>query len=172
LDDVVILTGFMGTGKSATGRLLARELGWNFLDLDEEVERAAGKSVARIFAEEGEARFRERETQALARALTRNRVVIATGGGVLGREENRRSLAGRIVVNLDATPEECLRRVRGSPLERPLLAGPDPRAAAQRLWEERRPLYEAIPRHVDTTGKSPREVAREIRKRFLEEGSA
>ncbi|MEW6488955.1 MAG: shikimate kinase [Thermodesulfobacteriota bacterium] len=172
MDDVVILTGFMGTGKSATGRLLARELGWDFLDLDEEVERAAGKSVARVFAEEGEARFREREAQALCRALTRTRLVIATGGGVLGREENRRSLAGRIVVNLDASAEECLRRVRRSPVERPLLSGPDPEAAARRLWEERRPLYAAVPRRVDTTGKTPGEVAREIRERFLGEGAA
>lgn len=163
----MILTGFMGTGKTATGRLLAQELEWDFLDLDEEVERAAGKGVARIFAEEGEARFREREAQELSRALTRTRVVIATGGGVLGREENRCSLAGRIVVNLDASPEECLRRVRGSPVERPLLAGPDPETAARLLWKERRPQYDAVPRQVDTTGKSPREVAREIRERFL-----
>lgn len=172
MDDVLILTGFMGTGKSAAGRLLAEELGWDFLDLDEEVERAAGKSVARIFAEEGEVRFREREAEALSLALTRTRLVIATGGGVLGRAENRRILAGRTVVNLGASVQECLRRVRGSPVERPLLSGPDPQAAARRLWEERRPLYAAVPLQVDTTGKSPREVAREIRERFLGEGTA
>ncbi len=163
----MILTGFMGTGKSASGRVLAAGLGWDFLDLDEEVERAAGKTVARIFADDGEPRFRDLEAEALARALTRPRVVVATGGGVLLREENRRLLSGRLVVNLDASPEECLRRVRGSAAERPLLSGSEPEAAAGRLWEERRVLYDAVPRRVDTHGKSPREVAGEIVERFL-----
>lgn len=167
----MILTGFMGTGKSASGRLLAEELGWDFLDLDEEVERAAGKSVARIFAEDGEPRFRDLEAEALAQALARTRVVVASGGGVLLREESRRRLAGRLVVNLDAPPEECVRRVRASSVERPLLAGREPEADARRLWEERRPLYEAVPRRVDTAGKSPREVAHEVRKRFLGEAA-
>jgi shikimate kinase len=169
VDDLLILTGFMGTGKSATGRVLAALLGWEFLDLDEEVERAAGKPVSRIFAEEGEARFRDLEAAALARALTRPRVVLATGGGVLLREENRRRLSGRLVVNLEAGPEECLRRVRASTTVRPLLAGPDPEAESRRLWEARRELYDAVPRRVDTQGKTPDEVAREIHQRFLGE---
>ncbi|MDW7709591.1 MAG: shikimate kinase [Deferrisomatales bacterium] len=172
MDDVVILTGFMGSGKSATGRLLAAELGWDFLDLDEEVERVTGKSVARIFAEDGEPRFRDLEAEALERALRRTRLVVAAGGGMLLREDNRRRLSDRLVVNLDAPPEECVRRVRGSATERPLLAGPDPEAAARRLWEQRRALHEAVPRRVDTRGKSPRQVAREIAERFLKDRSA
>jgi len=169
VDEVLILTGFMGVGKSATGRLLAEDLGWEFLDVDEEVEKVAGKVVARIFREEGEARFRDLEAEALAGALDRTRVVVATGGGVLLREGNRRLLAGRLVVNLEAPPEECVRRVRGSAAERPLLSGPRPEAAARRLWEERQALYCAVPRRVETEGKSPGEVAREIRRRFLGE---
>lgn len=165
----MILTGFMGTGKTAAGRLLAEQLGWEFLDLDEDVEEVAGRSVARIFREEGESRFRDLEAEALARALQRTRIVIATGGGVLLREENRRRLAGRLVVNLEASPEECVRRVRGSATERPLLSGSSPEAAARGLWEERQTLYGAVPRRVDTEGKSAAEVAGEIRRRYLGE---
>lgn len=166
----VILTGFMGVGKTASGRHLAELLGWRFVDLDEEVERAAGRSVAEIFADEGEARFRERETKALERVLRRRRVVVATGGGVLLKEENRRRLSGHLVVNLSASPTECLRRVRGSATERPLLAGDDPEGRARSLLAAREPLYRAVPRQVDTEGKSAAAVAREIWDRFLPPG--
>lgn len=168
MDDVLILTGFMGVGKSATGRILAQELGWAFADLDREVEEEAGRSVPRIFAEDGEARFRELEAESLARVLGRRRVVVATGGGVLLREENRRRLRGYLVVNLDAPAAECLRRVRSSGDPRPLLSGPDPEGAARALYEARSPAYRSVERQVDTVGKSPRQVAREIRERFLD----
>ncbi len=161
----LILTGFMGVGKSATGRLLAEDLGWRFVDLDEAVEEAAGRSVAQIFAEDGEDGFRELEEAALARALALDRTVIATGGGVLGREPNRRRLAGRLVVQLDAPLAECLHRARGGRAVRPLLAAGE--EAVARLYEARQPWYRAVERRVDTAGKSPREVAREIATRFL-----
>jgi shikimate kinase len=165
--EVVILTGFMGSGKSATGRELAALLGWEFLDLDDEVERAAGKTVPRIFAEDGEDRFRELESEALASVLGRRAVVVATGGGVLLRKENRRLLADRLVVNLDASTAECVRRVRGSRTERPLLQVPDPEGRARELRASRHHLYGGVARQVDTEGKTPAAVAREIRQRFL-----
>ncbi len=163
----MILTGFMGVGKSATGKALARILGWDFVDLDEEIERAAEKSVAQVFEEEGEERFRDLESEALKAALGRRRVVVATGGGVLLREDNRRRLEGRMVVNLDAPVGVCVDRVRRSSTRRPLLEAADPGGAARELWSARRTLYEGVVRRVDTQGKSPEEVAREIRDRFL-----
>ncbi len=163
---VLILTGFPGVGKSAVGRALARRLGWGFLDLDEAVEAAAGRPIPRIFAEDGEEAFRELETRALEQALRAERLVVATGGGVLLRERNRELLQGRIVVNLRAPLPVCLERLRRSPAERPLLQGEDPAGAAARLYGARAPLYRAVPRQVDTEGRTPDEVAGEILRRF------
>lgn len=165
---LLILTGFMGVGKSATGRALARRLDWRFVDLDEVVEGVAGKSVAQIFAEDGEEHFRGLEAAALARVLDLDRAVIATGGGVLGREENRKRLAGRLVVHLHAPLAECLRRARGSGTARPLLAAGD--EAVERLYEARRPGYREMGYEVETLGKGPEAVAEEIAARFLGEG--
>lgn len=163
----MILTGFMGVGKSATGRALARLLRWDFVDLDEEIEAAAGKPVERIFEEDGEQRFRDLESAALLAAVTKRDVVVATGGGVLLRSENRQLLEGRLVINLDAPVAVCVERVRQSSARRPLLEGSDPEGAARGLWSARSGLYGAVARRVDTQGKTPEEVAREIRERFL-----
>ena len=165
----MVLTGFMGAGKTATGRALAALLGWDFVDLDDELERSATKPIPAIFAEDGEERFRDLESQELARVLRRDRIVVATGGGVLLRSNNRRRLSGRMVINLDASPAECVRRLRHSETERPLLAGDDPEAAAERIYGSRRSLYESVERRVDTEGKGPDAVAREIIDRFLGE---
>ncbi len=163
---VLILTGFMGAGKSAVGRELARRLGWRFVDLDREVEALAGKPVPRIFAEDGEERFRALETEALRSALSGGRTVVATGGGVLLRDENRSLLAPHLTVNLRAPLEVCVARVLGSGEARPLLEGPDPLDAARRLWREREPLYRWVPRQVDTAGRDPGAVAEEILRRY------
>ena len=118
----VILTGFMATGKTEVGRRLARRLGRPFVDVDGLVEAATGKSVADIFASEGEARFRELERVAVDDACRVSEAVIATGGGTLLDAENRRRLAAAgPIVCLAAPPEEILRRV-GDPASRPLLA--------------------------------------------------
>jgi shikimate kinase len=172
VDAPIVLTGFMGVGKSATGRSLARLLGWEFLDLDEAIEAEAGKSVARIFAEDGERHFRKLEHEVLNRVLRRSRIVVAAGGGVLVREENRVLLKGQRVVNLEASPGECLRRMEGSGTARPLLAGGDAERLAHELYESRRAFYAAVPLRVDTQGKSPEEVAREIVQRLEAEEEA
>src|SRR5689334_20759855 len=107
----LFLIGFMATGKSTVGRIVARRLGWAFRDLDAAIVEAAGaSSVAAIFAAEGEAGFRRRETEALQAALKQARTVIATGGGAACREPNiSLMLDGGHVVALWATPEEVLR---------------------------------------------------------------
>ncbi|QIA26276.1 3-dehydroquinate synthase [Thermaerobacter sp. PB12/4term] len=121
----LVLVGMMGAGKTTVGRALAARLGWAFLDLDDLVEQAAGRTVGALFAQEGEAGFRRREEQALAWALALERVVIATGGGVVLSEANRAKLAAEPwVVWLEAPPEELARRLAGQEAAgRPLLAG-------------------------------------------------
>src|SRR5438552_10508839 len=112
----------MATGKSEVGRRLARRLGRPFVDLDQLVEAAAGRTVAAIFAAEGEARFRELERDAVEEACRVPDAVIATGGGTLLDPENRRRLASAgPIVRLAAPPEDILRRI-GDPATRPLLA--------------------------------------------------
>jgi len=152
----VILTGFMATGKSEVGRRLARRLGRPFVDLDELVEAAAGKTVAAIFAAEGESRFRQLERGAVEEACRVPDAVIATGGGTLLDPENRRRLAtAGPIVCLSASPEEILRRI-GDPAVRPLLADPnggsDRLARIQALLAERAPVYALATHAVDTAG--------------------
>lgn len=165
---ILILTGFMATGKTTIGRLVAGRLGLPFVDLDDEIERRAGRTIATIFREVGEARFRELEAAALRDALTRPGYVLATGGGALlpadAREE---ALAAGLVVCLRVTPEEILRRI-GDAADRPLLAGAaEPLARIRALLAEREDAYAAIPCHVETTGKSPAQVAEEVVAQWL-----
>ncbi|MGC9333772.1 MAG: 3-dehydroquinate synthase [Anaerolineae bacterium] len=157
----LILTGFMGTGKTHVGREVARRLGRAFVDMDAEIEARAGKTIERIFAEDGEAIFRSMEA-ALCQALsTGGGRVIATGGGTLVDAANRaRMTHNGTVVCLTCHPDELLRRVmEAGEVDRPLLSGDDPRAGMERLLAERREAYASIPWHVDTSGRSIDEVA-------------
>src|SRR4051812_17978196 len=107
-DAPIFLIGFMASGKTTVGRLLAERLGWAFVDLDEVIEVAAGKTVAEIFAAEGEAGFRRRETEALREVVQRRKTVVATGSGAPCREENISAmLAGGRVYWLDVTAEKA-----------------------------------------------------------------
>ena len=156
----VVLLGFMAAGKTAVGAELARRLGWEHLDLDREIERREGRSVAAIFAKDGEGRFRELEARATAELASRARVVVSPGGGWITGAGNLEALGpGTLGVWLRVSPEEAVRRAAGAPGERPLLAGPDPLEAARRLLEARAPLYARAALHVDTEGRSPAEVA-------------
>jgi shikimate kinase len=166
-DGPIFLVGFMGTGKSTVGRLLALEIGFTFVDLDDVIVREAGRSVAQIFAAEGEAGFRDREEAAVRAATAMRRTVIATGGGAACREINLGAMlgAGRVVA-LAATPAEVIRRTGTGP-GRPLLHGKsDPEGVAAALLAERDPFYERAHHQVDTVGKPPLDVAREIMKKL------
>lgn len=156
----IVLTGFMGTGKTAVGRGLAARLGRELLDTDALVERATGRSVREIFAADGEPRFRELEREAVATACAAGDVVISSGGGTLIDERNFAALAQNgLLVCLTATPRAIARRVRGSVAERPLLHGhPSLTGRIRELLEQRAPLYSRIPLQIDTSNLSVDEV--------------
>lgn len=154
----IVITGFMGTGKSSVGQLVASQLQRPFLDTDAEIEKRVGKRIAQIFAEEGEAAFRHIERRMCRFLSAQEGLVISTGGGMLVDEGNRDvMLASGLVVCLSASPDALLQRLQADKAERPLLKG-DWRA----LLEKRRPAYESIPCQIDTTYKSVEEVAAEI----------
>lgn len=156
----LILTGFMGAGKSAVARLVGKRLGMETTDLDALIEDMAGTTISTIFEKEGEEGFRRRETSLLAKLVAGGGQVVATGGGVLTRPENRELIAGAVVVNLTAPFETHYQRIKGSEGRRPLLRGGPEKARA--LYEARRPLYEAVELQVSTVGKSTAEVAVEV----------
>lgn len=162
----IVLTGFMGSGKSTVGRSLACNLGWRFLDLDSLIEGRDGRAVSRIFAESGESAFRAMETEALSSSLREAQVVLALGGGALETPANQRVLrlaSEACIVLLTADFETLYERCRqqvaaaanSSLPVRPLLG--DPEAAAARL-ARRDPIYrEAAHLVLDTTRQQPSE---------------
>jgi shikimate kinase len=137
----VVLVGMMGCGKSAIGRNLAARLGVGFVDSDAEIEAAANASIPEIFARDGEAFFRAREAEVIARLLRARPCVLSTGGGAFLAERNRRAIAARgVALWLEADLDLLWERVRHKDT-RPLLRTPDPKATLARLLEERAPIY-------------------------------
>lgn len=159
----LILVGMMGAGKTTVGRLLSRRLKRPFYDSDEEIERRCGVKIPVIFDLEGEAGFRQRESQALAELCAMHRIVLATGGGAVLSAENRRCLAGNgTVVYLHARPPHLWLRVRHD-RNRPLLATPDPEKKLEDLYVQRDPLYREIADVVIDTGRqSVQTLARDL----------
>lgn len=160
----IILTGFMGTGKSTIGRLVAAELGLTFTDMDTLIEQRENRIISRIFAESGEAYFRQLEAGLCRELAERSGLVIATGGGALVPEPNQRAIEqSGLVICLDCDPEILWQRIGHSP-DRPMLADLDEgrfnRLAA--LLARRVPAYRRIERHLDVTHLSPEEAARII----------
>lgn len=166
----VVLTGFMGTGKTTVGKRVAVALGYRFVDTDVVIEERFGP-IAEIFATQGEEAFRQME-QGVARELAEQTgLVIATGGRMMLDRVNAAALGknGRIFC-LTATPEEILARVLGDEkgMERPLLQVPNPAQRIQELLQARRLLYEQFPQII-TSGKTPDDIAQEILLRLVGE---
>ncbi len=147
----LVLTGFMGTGKSALGRRVAARAGAPFLEMDAELERRAGKAIARIFAEDGEAVFRDQESRLAEEWGQKQGAVISCGGGVVLREENLRALGanGRLVC-LVARPEVIAERTSRSK-NRPLLETEDREGKIRELLAARAPYYARVPVQLDTS---------------------
>jgi shikimate kinase/3-dehydroquinate synthase len=160
----VVVTGFMGTGKTTVGREVAKRLGRPFVDIDAEIEARAGKAIPRIFAEDGEAAFRQMEATLCEELSAQQELVIATGGGALVDPINReRMMRSGTVVCLTCDMDEILQRVKGAGnSDRPLLDVADPRAEIEQLVEMRHEAYAAIPWQIDTAGLSIEEVAARV----------
>ena len=138
----IVMVGMMGAGKTAVGQAVASRLHVPFLDSDEEIVRAANMSIAEIFARDGEAFFRDRETEVIGRLLDTKRAVLSTGGGAFLSPRNRKMIADRgVAVWLKADIELLWARVRHKDT-RPLLRTPDPKATLTEIYNARLPFYE------------------------------
>lgn len=154
----VILTGMIGAGKTAVGELLADQLGYELVEVDDLVAEKAGKSVARLVSEDGEARLRELEKEAIAGLAGTISKVIAVGAGAPADPENRRVI-GRLghVVYLKASAQELYQRIKND-RERPVLHGDDPKAMIKDLLEQRDPDYRRATIVIDTEDLNVDEV--------------
>jgi len=159
----IVLVGLSGSGKSTVGQIVARKLGWQFLDTDAMVEEASGMSIPEIFSQQGEAAFRARERDALADATSRDNVVVATGGGAVTTPEGRELIGRGFVVWLVVSPERAAQRLEANPEteDRPLLEG-DVLGRLQRLLEQRRAYYELADAAVDVDALTPEQAADEL----------
>jgi shikimate kinase len=169
----IFLVGMMGAGKTTVGRLLARRLRLRFVDSDREIEARCGVKIPVIFEIEGEAGFRAREALAIDALTALEGVVLATGGGAVLAEPNRRHLAARgTVVYLSAKPEDLYERVRHD-RNRPLLAGGEPLARLRELHGQRDHLYRAVADIVLETGaQSAQSLVRQLLDRLEAEWKA
>ena len=161
----LVLTGFMGAGKSTVGRALAKRLGWKFLDLDEIIVEAEGRSIADLFADLGEAGFREQERIALASALKENSTVLALGGGAVETAANRellRTTPNTQVIFLEAPLgvllQRCEQQIAPGSAVRPVLADP----ALLERYALRLPYYRDAHHTFTTAGREPAEIVESI----------
>lgn len=162
----IVLTGFMGTGKTEVGRLLARLLGYNFVDADSVIEEDQKMPITEIFKRFGEPHFRDIESEVIKRLSEMERVVVSTGGGAVLRQENMDNLRKKgIIICLMASPETIYERTKYDS-SRPLLQVENPLQRIKELLDFRRPYYEKADIMIDTDGKTPEEVAQEILKKI------
>ncbi len=162
----IALIGFMGTGKSSVGRLVADTLRFTFLDTDTVIEARAGKPITDIFAQEGEPAFRQMESRLVEELTRRQRTVIATGGGLPVNPANLASLKTHaLVVCLWASPETIFERVRHQ-THRPLLNVPDPLERIRSLLATREPFYRQADVLINTEMRTIREVAQQVIHQF------
>lgn len=159
----IVLIGFMGTGKSSVGRLLAVKLKRRFIDTDQEIENITGKTVAKLITGEGLIRFRSEESLLIKKLSGQEGLVISTGGGALLNAENYRLLRENgTIIGLTASPEVIYNRVKNKKNERPLLAKGDLKEQIAILMEERRELYQVADFTVDTGVGSLEETVEKI----------
>jgi len=158
----IVLTGFMGSGKSTLGPILAGRLGWQFIDVDNVIEAQAGKSIAEIFSHAGENAFRDLEHSTIARLLSTEKLVLALGGGAIEREDTRHLLLnapGTLVVYLEVDLQTTLNRCSGTEKTRPVLAD---HAYLRTRYERRLPLYRLAHFTVPSDNLSPHQVAQVV----------
>jgi shikimate kinase len=157
-----VLIGLPGSGKSTIGRRLAKALGLELLDSDAEIERRTGRTVAEIFAADGESGFRRIEEEVIREALAEHDGILSLGGGAITTEGVRDALAGHTVVYLEISAAEGVRRTSG-PAVRPLLAGPDRAEKYRELMSQRVPLYRQVGTiRINTNRRNPGAVVRHI----------
>ena len=153
------LVGMMGSGKTSTGRPLAEQLGYGFVDADAVIEQAACCTIAEIFERDGEEGFRSLESQVLSAICQQHSLVVATGGGVVTQPKNWGLLHSGIVIWLDVMRDQLLTRLKADATERPLLQTADPEAALDALLAERKPLYAEADLTVVIDQEDPAAVA-------------
>jgi shikimate kinase len=158
----IVLTGFMGSGKSTVGPLVAARLGWRFVDADNVIEAEAGSRIAEIFASHGEAAFRDLEHATIMRVAADDGLVLALGGGAIERAETRELLLtgeGTLLVHLEVTLETTLARCGGTEHERPVLAD---RLNLESRYTRRLPLYRTAHASIATDTLTPDEIAEAV----------
>lgn len=161
----IVLTGFMGTGKTEVGKILSRKLGYVLVDVDTEIEKEQGITITEIFRQCGEPRFREIEADVIKRLSEIKNAVISTGGGAVLRQENIDNLRKNgIIICLTASEETILKRTSNNN-DRPLLQVENPLQKIKELLDFRKPYYEKADIMIDTEDKTPIQVAEEIIKR-------
>ena len=159
----IVLVGLPGAGKSTAGKLLADSLGWKFVDLDELIEAEQGITVAEIFAQMGEARFRNFEADLTTRIASERQIVLAPGGGWVTNPELPTLLSSdAVMIWLRVQPQTALVRLRATGVTRPLLQVPDAMARLQALLDERCEHYERADVVIDTDDLTPHDVAAAI----------
>lgn len=158
----IFLVGMMGVGKTTVGEQLATELGYRFVDTDALIEQVAGKTISNIFAEGGEENFRQLETKVLSEVSAYQKLVIATGGGIVVRTFNWSYLRYGLVVWLDAPVEVLIERLQGD-LTRPLLQQTNPAQALQTIFEKRKSLYAQADLQISISAEdTPEEITSRI----------
>jgi shikimate kinase / 3-dehydroquinate synthase len=159
----LVITGFMGTGKSTLGHKIAEAMELPFIDTDDLIAERLGMSVPEIFAQQGEAAFRAWEaTIAAELSQDEETAIISTGGGMMLRQDNRQTFAADTVICLNASPEVIVQRLEGDGDERPLLRGDDPLAKVEELLRHRQPQYRQFRWQIDTSERTPDDLAEEI----------
>jgi shikimate kinase len=158
----IVLTGFMGSGKSTVGPLIAGRLGWRFIDVDDIIEAEAATSIAQIFAQQGENAFRDLEHATIARLASAENLILALGGGAIEREDTRNLLLNSprtLLVHLEVELQTTLARCSGTEGTRPVLADQSNLAAR---YQRRLPLYRTAHVNVSADHPSPDEIAASV----------